>query len=435
MARMEEMTAGSMRSSWEEEPDGRAGGIEGQHRSGEGPPQADVAQTGIAQAGAARAAIRDLLNGKPPNGVTAAELGAWSETYAALVQAHRVDGPAGVRTAFRTLVAADPNLGRLIAGSESRTWGLRLLPADALDTLPPVRHLDANHEIPTESLVSLYGASGAGKTFVALDYAARTAQAAPVVYIAGEGAVGLAARKLAWCRHHQLGAGELFFVPQAVNLLDGAQVDALIGLIAPLHPALLIVDTLARCMIGGDENSASDMGLFVTACDEIKVATGATVLIVHHTGKTGTLERGSSALRAACDQMIGLSNDDGLITLSCEKSKDSAPFTTRTLSLLPVETGRTGEEGLPETSCVLEPGDCVPVTGAISPSKRKILEALSQETFRTAGAKSAVLAEVTGVKGSHLYKTLSTLMRKGYVRQNERGDPFYLTDAGEEAMA
>jgi len=424
MARMEEMTDVA-RGSWEEEPGRDAGRIEGQHRAGEG----------RSQTAAARVAIQALLNGKPPNGVTPAELGAWSETYAALAQAHEANGPAGVRTAFRTLVAADPNLGRLIAGSESRAAGLRLLPADALDTLPPVRHLDANHEIPAESLVSLYGASGSGKTFVALDYAATTAQAAPVVYIAGEGVVGLAARKLAWCKHHQRGAGELFFVPHAVNLLDGAEVGALISLIAPLRPVLLIVDTLARCMIGGDENSASDMGLFVTACDEIKVATGATVLVVHHTGKTGALERGSSALRAACDQMIGLANDDGLITLSCEKSKDSAPFNRRTLRLLPVETGRTGEEGQPEVSCVLEPSDYVPVTDGLSPSQRKILDALSQETFRTAGAKSSVLAEFTGMKGSHLYKTLSTLLRKGYVRQNERGDPYYLTDAGEEAMA
>jgi len=430
---MEEMTDVT-RGSWKEEPGGDAGGIEGQHRSGEGWPQATFAQTGDAQAGAVRAAIRDLLNGKAPHGVTPAGLGAWSETYAALVQAHQVDGPAGVRTAFRTLVAADPNLGRLVAGSESRTSGLRLLPADALDTLPPVRHLDANHEIPTESLVSLYGASGSGKTFVALDYAARTAQASPVVYIAGEGAVGLAARKLAWCRHHQLGAGELFFVPQAINLLDEAEVSALIDLIAPLRPALLVIDTLARCMIGGDENSARDMGLFVTACDEIRVATGATVLVVHHTGKTGALERGSSALRAACDQMIGLTDEDGLITLSCEKSKDSAPFTPRTLHLLPVESGRTGEEGQPETSCVLEPSDRSIMTGALSPSQRKILDALKQETFRTAGAKSSVLAEVTGLKAGTLYKSLSALLRNGYARQNERGDPFYLTEEGERAI-
>ena len=389
---MEEMWASHASGSWEEAPGWAGREMEGPHAADESRPQASIA---------ARAAIQALLNGQPPNGVSPKELGPWSETVAALVEAHKVGGPPGVRTAFRTLVLADPNLGRLIAGNEPRAAGLRLLPADALDSLPPVRHLDANHEIPTESLVSLYGASGAGKTFVALDYAARTAQTAPVVYIAGEGAVGLAARKLAWCRHHRLGAGELFFVPQAVNMLDQAEVNDLIALIAPLRPALLVVDTLARCMIGGDENSAKDMGLFVTACDGIKVATGATILIVHHTGKTGALERGSSALRAACDQMIGLSNDDGLITLSCEKSKDSAPFAQRTLRLLPVETGRTDEDGGSEMSCVLEASERVIMTETLTPSRRKILEILSQETFRTAGAKSSVMSEITGLKGSH----------------------------------
>ncbi len=416
------MPASEVSRSWEKGPARDAGGIAGRHRADEGRPPAAIA---------ARAAIQALLNGEPPNGVKPDELGPWSETYAALAEAHMDGGPPGVRTAFRALVAADPNLGRLIAGNEPRATGLRLLPADALDSLPPVRHLDANHEIPTESLVSLYGASGAGKTFAALDYAARTAQSSPVVYIAGEGAVGLASRKLAWCKHHRLRAGELFFVPQAVNMLDPAEVNAIISLIAPLRPALLVIDTLARCMIGGDENSARDMGLFVAACDEVRVATGATILIVHHTGKTGALERGSSALRAACDQMIGLSNDDGLITLSCEKSKDSVPFSPRTLRLLPVETGRAGEDGQPETSCVLEASERVLMTEALTLSRRKILEVLNQETFTTAGAKSAVISELTGLKGATLYRSLSALLRDGYVRQNERGDPYHLTDAGE----
>ena len=75
------------------------------------------------------------------------------------------------------------------------------------------------------------------------------------------------------------------------------------------------------------------------------------------------------------------------------------------------------------------------MTDTLSPSQRKILEALRQETFRTAGAKSSVLAELTGLKLATLYKSLSALLRNGYARQNERGDPYYLTDAGEEVIA
>ena len=71
------------------------------------------------------------------------------------------------------------------------------------------------------------------------------------------------------------------------------------------------------------------------------------------------------------------------------------------------------------------------MTDALTLSRRKILEVLNQETFTTAGAKSAVISELTGLKGATLYRSLSALLRDGYVRQNERGDPYYLTDAGE----
>ena len=45
------------------------------------------------------------------------------------------------------------------------------------------------------------------------------------------------------------------------------------------------LDTLARCMAGGDESKTADMSRVVEACDLIRVKTGAALLIIHHTGK------------------------------------------------------------------------------------------------------------------------------------------------------
>lgn len=47
------------------------------------------------------------------------------------------------------------------------------------------------------------------------------------------------------------------------QFLDGADVDALLEVIGELDtpPALIVVDTLARCMVGGDGNAAKGMGL------------------------------------------------------------------------------------------------------------------------------------------------------------------------------
>ena len=88
----------------------------------------------------------------------------------------------------------------------------------------------------------------------------------------------------------------------ALNLLDPktpGELLADIGIELPeayQRPALIIVDTLARCMVGGDENSAKDMGLFIAHADALRKETGATVLIIHHTGKNGR----ASAAAAPC---------------------------------------------------------------------------------------------------------------------------------------
>ena len=64
----------------------------------------------------------------------------------------------------------------------------------------------------------------------------------------------------------------------------------------------MVFDTLAHCFGGNDENSAEDMGAFIQDCDAIKQRTGATVIVVHHSGKNEEAgARGSSALRGALD--------------------------------------------------------------------------------------------------------------------------------------
>ena len=48
---------------------------------------------------------------------------------------------------------------------------------------------------------------------------------------------------------------------------------------------LVVIDTVARAMSGAKENNSSDMGAFVDRCARIQDATGAHVMLVHHTGK------------------------------------------------------------------------------------------------------------------------------------------------------
>src|SRR5260221_6322817 len=129
------------------------------------------------------------------------------------------------------------------------------------------------------------------------------------------------------------------------------------------------------------------MGLFVEACAEIQRATGATIQIIHHTGKNGIGERGSSVLRCACETMIELSKDEGYITLSCDKMKDAPEFNPCTFQLLPVALGND------DSSCVIVPSEKVVQTqrDPLTKNQRQLLEALSLEVFAESGAKTTAL--------------------------------------------
>ncbi len=290
-----------------------------------------------------------------------------------------------------------------------------------LRNLPPTTWLIPN-EIPAGMLTVVCGPSEAGKSFLMVDYAMRVARAFPnraVVYVAPEGGGGYRKRIDAWLLHY---GGEepenLVFVLQAIPLLNPLPVQMLISATRSLLPLLVVIDTLARNMVGGDENSAKDMGLFVSGCDTVRQETGAAVAVVHHSGKSGTY-RGSSALFAASDSWVDFANDDGLITVSCGKAKDWKPFTPRYLRL--VEKGE---------SCILLPSDQVTTQGAMTEGQRKTLEALAMDVFTEPGAKLRELVAITSVSEPTMFRVLSRLKRAGHVSQSKRGDPYHITVMG-----
>jgi len=124
--------------------------------------------------------------------------------------------------------------------------------------------------------------------------------------------------------------------------------------------SLVVVDTLARVMSGGDENTTVDMSQFVGHCDDLRVATKSHVMVVHHSGKdTSKGARGSSALRAATDTEIEIEAGDGFSTARVEKQRELEMGGEFCFRLGVVELG-VNRRGKPVTSCVVEPLDAVP---------------------------------------------------------------------------
>lgn len=310
-----------------------------------------------------------------------------------------------------------------------RSW--YIIPAADLARLPPIEWIIPG-ELPDRAITVLFGPSGAGKSFLALDYALRIAQTEPVLYMAGEGEYGYRQRIAAWCTHHHKTEGKLFMCIGAVQLLENGDLQAFLDANQRIRPRVVIIDTMARSMVGNDENSTRDMGLFIRACEDIKRTLDCAVLVIHHTNKGGVYERGNSALRGASDAMIKVTAEDDLICIESAKTKDATPFPTRYMQLVTVSLTLNGQ---PIESAVLVDADHVvhSPTDRLTTNQHKVLTTLEMEVF-TNGARRDEILEHTGIAHSSLYRVLSRLLSAQLISQADKGAPYLITDAGRQAL-
>lgn len=310
-----------------------------------------------------------------------------------------------------------------IAPAVSRNW--YIIPAVELRNLPPIEWI-VKGEIPARGITVLFGASGAGKSFLALDYALTIAQDQPVVYMAGEGEYGYRQRVAAWCQHHGKPEGRLFMCIGAVQLMETDDLDAFLRAIQAIRPVMVIIDTMSKSMIGSDENSTRDMGLFVQACEKVKRDLDTTVLIVHHTNKGGVHERGNSALRGASDAMIRVTAEDDLIRVDSAKTKDASPFPTRYIQLLTVPIEIDGQ--MVDSAVAIESDRIIQSPDdPLTPNQLQTLKLLGETPF---GASRNEIAETSGVPYHSLQRILSQLRKLDYVKVDGYGKPYTITQTG-----
>ena len=95
-----------------------------------------------------------------------------------------------------------------------------------------------------------------------------------VIYVAGEGSQGVEKlRRPAWRSHHGINSPLPFYTVNEMPIFRNADhVDQLIAEIeaAEVNPDIIVIDTMARAMLGMNENSAQDIGLLIEATDKIK---------------------------------------------------------------------------------------------------------------------------------------------------------------------
>ena len=301
--------------------------------------------------------------------------------------------------------------------------------------------------VPAESLMSIYGPSGSYKSFQALSWGCHIAagiewdgkkvEQGSVLYVAGEGGPQVAKRIKAWEKESGVEVPGLVRVDRPVLPSEREEQQFIIDCCRAIEeesgmPVKMIVfDTLARCFGGNDENSAKDMGAFIHGCDVIKQAVGASVLIIHHTGKAeGKGARGSSALRAALDCEYYITKEDPHqvgFSLSCMKMKDSEPPKNAGYGLKTIDLS-VDEDGDKITSLVVIPDGSdvlcrVRVGGRKLSRGETVLWELIKERLQFAASctKSLIRDDYKAVEGKkipHFSRLLTNLCEKELIDLN-----------------
>lgn len=247
--------------------------------------------------------------------------------------------------------AAEDLIGAMLA---------RMLTPGQMSALPPPQPL-VKGLLDLDSLCWIIGAPGSFKSFVALDLAAHVGgglawhgmptTSGPVVYVAAEGTRGMGKRIRAWERKYGRMADQVLFLPLPVKIKDVVAWQTLVEACRRIRPVMVVIDTQARVTAGVEENSNTDMGVAIDAFDAVKRATGACVLVVHHTGRNGQDARGASAIDGAQDTELKLTRQEPrssmVVKLTEDKQKDMAESAEGIVLRLVEETvSGQGEEAL-----------------------------------------------------------------------------------------
>ncbi len=300
-------------------------------------------------------------------------------------------------------------------GGEALPGRYQFLAEADLANLQPPRWLVSNL-LPAAGLTFLVGKPGSGKTFAALDLACtvatgrewwgRRVECGAVVYVCAEGAAGLPRRLEVWKGYHGVEQTGVLFVPQAVPFRDLLAVEHFVGELARrCTPALVVFDTLPRCMAGAKETSHEDMSLALAAAGRIIEETAAAVLFVTHPAIDGERPRGHGSQDAGADAILVLEEEGDDRVLKCTKMKDAIepdPIRMRLVALL--------------DSALLVPAEMGGVAPALTRVRRVVLETIRAVDAGT-GVPAGIITDSCKLSKGSVYRALKELSDAGFAKE------------------
>lgn len=221
----------------------------------------------------------------------------------------------------------------------------------------------------------IYAPSGGGKSFFALDLAARVASGlewfthrvtrSGVLYVCGEGASGFRNRMKAWRQASEIEPSAFGMLPFSLDFMSDIRTTETLQTIREAMDEieegsgqsvrLIVLDTASRMMPGGVDSDPKDMKAFLDNVEALRVETGAHICVIHHSGKDKDRGmRGSSMLRDYADTVIEITpGEEGPSVAKIDKMKDGIDGTNYRFTLQVSSVG-LDEDGEEITSCFIE---------------------------------------------------------------------------------
>jgi len=301
--------------------------------------------------------------------------------------------------------------------------------------------------IPTDATVMLFGAPASGKSLIALDIAScvisgedwhgQPVKKGKVAYIAGEGFNGISKRFQALVKDKKIPVENFNCSKIAMDLLDDESTKSVLSSIKSMKNLhLIIIDTLHR-NFSGDENLSSNFAIALKHCDMLRNATGATIMLVHHSGhKSADRGRGSSSMTGAMDAEFKVSKAKNAVTLNCTKMKDDEEPKDKAFSLESFEIG-TDENGEAITAPILKKLTISKMFKSVTPltkTDKLVFDLLSQlsttanNPVSKEGWKSACVEKITvkedsvdpqGTKSKQFSRSVTKLLKMDKILEED----------------
>lgn len=245
----------------------------------------------------------------------------------------------GARDVTNPDVEPDEIAAKVFGRLRDQEWVTEKQPMSTDDLLAMPRPQWLVDGIFPQGLSVMFGSPKSGKSYLALSMAWSIASGRPwfsrnrdqlpkqVLYLAGEGIGDLRLRAEAMLEHSDIHpGGRLAWWPIGLQLARESDAARLRLEVERLDAEVIFVDTWARYSGVRDENDAAQTQAALNVLESL-CRDGRSVVVVHHTAKSGVM-RGSSALAGAVEAAIRveINDEDGMVRMSSEMARRGAGF-------------------------------------------------------------------------------------------------------------